>query len=84
MDPGDPGAGQACAEGISRRPTLTRVPAYRTPTEQLTGGYPRRSKLVDDNVTRTKSTGGYRTTPAIAAGITNCSDVDTAPAAFAR
>jgi hypothetical protein len=51
---------------------LTRVPAYRTPTEQLTGGYPRRSKRVDDDVTLTKSTGGYRTTPAMAAGITTC------------
>src|SRR5258708_29014903 len=40
VDPGDPGAGQACAEAVSRRPTLAPVPAYRTPTEQLTGGYP--------------------------------------------
>jgi len=30
LDPGDPGAGQACAEGISRRPTLTRVPGSTT------------------------------------------------------
>jgi hypothetical protein len=56
---------------------LTRVPAYRTPTEQLTGGYPRRSKRVDDNVTRTKSTGGYRTTPAI-------THAQTEAAAFSR
>jgi hypothetical protein len=55
---------------------LTRVPAYRTPTEQLTGGYPRRSKRVDDSITLTKSTGGSRTTPAMAAGITNCIATD--------
>src|SRR5579884_2353293 len=30
--------------GCSRRPTVTRAPADRTPSQQLTGGHPRRSK----------------------------------------